>query len=508
MSFLYPIFLWLLAPLLLLLFKSNKKVKNIVHLIVLLLITLSLSRPVIDQGLKEEEIKSKDIIIALDASYSMRATDIEPNRYSFAKLTIEAFLKENPKANIMLIAFTSNPLLLSPPTTDHELILTALKSLNPKHILTKGTSLEKLFKKIASLNKEETNVLLISDGGEERNMEKVQKIIAKNRINLTILALGTTKGTTVQKSDGTLLKTKEGHLVISRINPYLKELPANYIEPSSSPTTTAEQLNQNFTQEEKRIKKLQHHYSELYQIPLFLALILFLLLHTKGIKYLLILFTLLGVPLQASFFDNLTLKEAYESYQKKDFNSTKEKLKKIDEISLQSQYALANSHYKLHEYKQAIKIYKSIYSTKPNIKRKLYYNLANAYTMLKEYDNAKEYYVKSLQLGFDKDAEHNLNYVAMLKEKAKAELGIANPKSQNSQSSKSEEQEESEETKAKDSSSSASGSSNDGENEQKKNKTEKQKLLLDQQSKEEQHPLSSKVYELINKGYIHETQPW
>jgi Ca-activated chloride channel family protein len=438
----------------------------------------------------------------------MKATDIKPNRYEFAKATIEAFLKKNPKANIMLVAFTSNPLLLSPPTTDHELILTALKSLNPEHILTKGTSLEKLFQKIASFEREEKNVLLISDGGEEKKMQKVQSILNKNNINLTILALGTTKGTTVKKNDGTLLKTKEGHLVISRINPYLKELSANYIEPLNSAEETAKLLNKNFTQEEKLIKKLQHHYSELYQLPLFLALVLFLLVHTKGIKYLLILFTLLGIPLQASFFDNLTLSQAYESYEKKDFNSTKKELKTIDDISLQSQYALGNTHYNLQEYKQAIKVYKSIYSTKPSIKQKLYYNRANAHAMLKEYDKAKTYYSKSLQLGFDKDAEYNLKLIALLEEKAKAKLGIANPKSQNSESSKSEEAESSEEKKAKDSSSSASGSSNDGANEQKKNKIEKQKLLLDQNAQEEQHPLSSKVYELINKGYIHETQPW
>ena len=518
MSFLYPIFLWLLLPLTFLLINSWKrsevmalaspKITPIIHIIILLLITLSLSRPVIDKGLKEEAIQSKDIIIALDVSYSMKATDIKPNRYEFAKMTIEAFLKENPKANIMLIAFTSNPLLLSPPTTDHQLILTALKSLNPEHILTKGTSLEKLFKKIGSLNKEEKNVLLISDGGEEKNMEKLQNILHENKINLTILALGTTKGTTVKKNDDTLLKTKEGHLVISRINPYLEGLSSNYIKPLNSAKKTTKALNKNFIQEEKLIKKLQHHYSELYQFPLFLALILFLLLHTKGVKYLLILFTLFGTPLQASFFDNLTLNQAYKSYENKDFNSTKKELKSINNISLQSQYALANTLYNLKEYKQAIKLYNSIYSTKPSIKQKLYYNIANAHAMLKEYDKAKSYYTKSLQLKFDKDAEHNLKLVALLKEKAEAELGIANPKSQNSESSKSEEQEESEETKAKDSSSSASGSSNDGANEQKKNKAEKQKLLADQNQKEEQHPLSSKVYELINKGYIHETQPW
>jgi Ca-activated chloride channel family protein len=174
---------------------------------------------------------------------------------------------------------------------------------------------------------------------------------------------------------------------------------------------------------------------------------------------------------------------------------------------LQSQVALANSYYKLKSYKKALNIYMSIRSTSLLSKHYLYYNIANTYAMLKEYGKAKIYYTKALQLKEDKNAKENLKLVVLLKNKKDAQLGIAHPKSQNSDASKSKsEQSSREKTKEEDESSSGSGSGGDSEKAQKTNKEKKKRLILD--SKQEKQPLSSKVYELINKGYIHEKEPW
>ena len=510
MSFLYPSFLWLLIPLFFLFYKRENSIIIYSHLVVLVLTLLALSRPVIEHGLKENIIESKNIIIALDASYSMRATDIEPNRYDFAKETIKIFLKNNPKTTITLIAFTQNPLLLSPPTSDHQLIMVALETLNPDYILTKGTSLENLFNKVASLNTPHKNLLLISDGGEESNSIKLKEQLNKAQINLTVLALGTVRGTSIKTKEGRLLKDKEGHLVISAINPMLKELTDNYIQASSSPQATAKALESSLNIVKKeQLKKWQQSYQEFYQIPLFLALLLFFIVHTKFIKYLFVLLALFGLSAEASVLDNYHLSQAYKSYQAQEYKACQKHIKEIDNPSLESVTILANSNYKLKEYNTAIKLYKSIRSSSAKTKQKLYYNIANAYAKLKEYNKAKAYYTKALQLGDDKQSRYNLELIMFKENRKKADLGIANPKSQSSQSSKSENQEDSDK-KSENKPSSASGSSTSGTESQKKatKKEEKKQLILDSKQKEQQQPLSSKVYELINKGYIYETKPW
>jgi len=161
MNLLYPHFLWLAIPLVLLWIRGTKKIEMRIHLWILMLIVLALVRPVKEGELQQAEIEGRDIIIALDVSYSMQADDLKPNRYTFAKKTIQHLLALNPTDNIMLIAFTTNPLLLSPPTTDHALISVALENLNPEYILTKGTSLEKLFQKIVSFSTSSKNLIAV-----------------------------------------------------------------------------------------------------------------------------------------------------------------------------------------------------------------------------------------------------------------------------------------------------------------------------------------------------------
>jgi len=509
MTLLHLAFLWLLIPLFLALWKMPKFTER-VHLLILILLVLSLSRPVLKHTLQKVAVEAKDIIIALDVSYSMQATDIAPSRYVFAKDTIRALLKANPSDNVMLIAFTSNPLLLSPPTTDHMLINIALESLNPDHILSKGTSLEKLFKKLSQIKSTRKNLILITDGGEEKELAKLTALVNDANIRLSILALGTNSGTTVTKPDGSYLKDKEGNLVISRINPLLESLASSvggiYMRASSTAISTASTLSSVLdTQQDKaqEIQKIQHNYLELYQVPLALAALLFLFLHTRGIKYLLILLTFFGFQAEASMLDIYHLSRAYEHYKKADYSTTLLTLKKITTPSLQSQMTLANTYYKQNNFKKAIKIYQSIRSTSIKTKQQLYYNIANAYSMQKAYSKAKVYYTKALQLGVDADTKHNLALVALLVDKKDAQLGIAHPKSQDASSSKNESQGK-DETRSEDTPS--SGSSAGEKSSSRKEKQEKSKLL--DNGSEDKHPLSSKVYELINKGYIHETQPW
>jgi len=512
MSILYPGFLWLLLPLGILFRYREKKIMETVHLIVLILIVLALSRPVLMQGVAESPIKAEAYIIALDVSYSMRAKDIRPDRYTFAKETIAALLKQNPADNIMLIAFTTNPLLLSPPTTDHLLIEVALKSLNPEYILTKGTSLQRLFDKVAAMKSREKNLILISDGGEEKDLVSLEERVKKGNIRLHILALGTTEGTTVENPDGTLLKNKEGQLIISRINPMLENLAAasggSYMTAASTPEATAQSLYDALQAENgdpELVIKKQHRYTEIYGIPLFFATLLFMMLHTRAIRYLLIALAFLGVTAEASVHDGYRVHQAYRAYEANDLNRSESYLKSVDTPSLQSRFALGNIYYRKGEYGKALKLFASIRSRDTAVKQKLYYNMANCYAKQEAYEKAKIYYTKALQLGEDADARANLALVALLSDKKSAGVGIAHPKSQSSNTSKSEEQAESkEESHSEEQPSSGSGSG--GENSKRKKEQEKRKLLLDPNA--QQQPLSSKVYELINKGYTHEQKPW
>jgi len=508
MTLLIPAFLWLLIPIALLFYYKSREFVDTVHLFILALIVVALARPVWHQAPQETEIEAREIIIALDISYSMRATDIQPNRYEYAKESINTLLKNNITDNITLMAFTTNPLLLSPPTTDHALVSIALESLNPQYILTKGTSLENLFTKLSSLGYSDAHLILITDGGEERDVEKLNTILAETHLSLTILALGTTRGTTIKKSDGKLLKDESGNLVISRINPLLKQLAtsnnATYLLATNSAIDTAQELEQNIEnqhQKSKTINKKSQNYNELYGIPLVIALLLFLTIHTRAIKYLFILLAFFGVEAQASFWDTLRLSQAYSAYNSNDFNLSQKYLLNIHEPSLESQVALASSYYKAQRYQKALSIYQSIRTTAPKTKQMLYYNIGNCYSKLKSYKKAKKSYIKALQLGDDADSSYNLSRIILLEEQSS--LSFAKPQAEGGESTQSD----SEESSEKSSDSNQNSGSGGGKQKSKSDKEKSKKTLLES-SPSSKHPTSSKLYELINKGYIYEKEPW
>lgn len=498
--------LWFLVPLLFLILKRSGKLEETLHLLVLILLLLALARPVFETAPEEQAVESREMIIALDVSYSMNAEDIVPSRYLFAKETIRALLSKHENDTITLIAFTTNPLLLSPPTTDHALILHALDGLEREYILTHGTSLKKVLEKVVSLKAEGKNLLLMTDGGEEA-LGGLAKYLENSGTALTILALGTRQGTTIKQKDGTLLKDSEGNLVVSRINPMLKRLASAvngvYLT-ATSPEVTAEEISSAIKSqgnEAQMISKISHHYTELFPVPLFLAVLLFFLMHTRFRRLILIFTALFGTNAQASLLDIYRLQQAYSAYDRKAYNVTEKRLLHIEKRSLESQMVLGSTYYKQGNYKKAIQTFSTIRSTIPKVKQNIYYNMANCYSQLQRFDKAKRYYVKALQLGEDQDSRYNLSLILFLESRKETRPGLSYPKSQEGgvggSNKKGQEQKQEE--------ASGGGSSSGGSMQQVKQKSVAATVSREKRQKQ---PMSSKVYELINKGYIYEQKPW
>jgi Ca-activated chloride channel homolog len=70
------------------------------------------------------------VILVVDVSGSMRATDVKPTRLGAAQAAVRAFLKDVPKrVKVGLIAFAREPEVAAPPTSDRDLVLTSLDSI-------------------------------------------------------------------------------------------------------------------------------------------------------------------------------------------------------------------------------------------------------------------------------------------------------------------------------------------------------------------------------------------
>lgn len=117
--------------------------------------------------------KSATVVLAVDISRSMTATDVAPTRLDAARNAAYAFLAKVPKAySVALVAFGSRAFVAVPPTLDRDLVATALSELRPGE----GTAIGDAVRIAAHLGQTQraidgvvppTTVLLISDGAPD-----------------------------------------------------------------------------------------------------------------------------------------------------------------------------------------------------------------------------------------------------------------------------------------------------------------------------------------------------
>ncbi|RLA68947.1 MAG: hypothetical protein DRG24_09280 [Epsilonproteobacteria bacterium] len=167
-------------------------------------------------------------------------------------------------------------------------------------------------------------------------------------------------------------------------------------------------------------------------------------------------------------------------------------------------YNAANAYYKAGEYEKALLIYQSIRSSDAFFKAKLYFNMANCYIRLQEFEKAREHLRFSLRLHYDRFAIENLHFIASAGEqdhmlsgrqkgKKRAQESVAENSAQKERKTGGRSNQQSEAERSK-------GAGNQG----KKAKSDP-RLSFSSKSKSR---LSSRQYELINARSIDETQPW
>jgi Ca-activated chloride channel family protein len=313
------------------------------------------------------------------------------------------------------------------------------------------------------------------------------------------------RGSPIKLDSGELLKDKQNHIVISKLNSQIYKL--GEVIKFSSPKETSDAIELWIEKQSisKDIERKSSSYIELFFIPTFLALVLIFLSSTRYIKRFIWLLALLGMNLEAyDIFDSFYLHQAYIEYQNAEYNSSLDSISNIETKSLESELIRANIHYRLQHYKVAKSIWSSIKTTNPKIKQQILYNLGNCEAKMAYYSKAIDYYIKALAFGEDEDILHNLEVVIFQRDKYNSKLGTTNPKSAQKSSSGSNDNSKRKKEKSK---SSKQGSSS-GDSSSKSSKISTTAIKPSQTDNQSKKEMSSKAYELINEGYINEERPW
>ncbi len=165
------------------------------------LLIVALAEPTRDVNVPVERAT---VMLAIDVSLSMDATDIEPSRLEAAKRAADDFLDTVPDTiNVGLVAFAGSASVLVPPTTDHGDVARAIDDLQ----LAEGTGIgEAIFAGLGALDAlpeaddpdEEVpaSIIVISDGETTVGRPNEEGVAAARDAGVTVstISFGTPNG--------------------------------------------------------------------------------------------------------------------------------------------------------------------------------------------------------------------------------------------------------------------------------------------------------------------------
>ncbi|MDQ1298813.1 MAG: Ca-activated chloride channel [Campylobacterota bacterium] len=475
-------------------------------LVSMALVIVALARPVLEQKPVSVEQMGSDVIVAVDLSHSMRATDIAPSRLNAAKNLLSDVVRSDTQDRFGVIGFTTSAIILSPLTKDTELLEHLFGSLDESQIITKGTSVMSALELARKMSyAKQPLVILLTDGGDEASYGKEADFVRDNNLRLSVVMLGTAQGSTLAEGEGTL-KDEKGHIVVSARNDAIGEV----VEASGgkmiegADASAVRELINKSRSEDFQGKSTVLRYQELFYMPLILALIAFILsmtsLGSNVSKNILAVLALIGVSSNADILDFAYLYGAKKNYEAKNYERSAQLYAHVK--TSKAKYNQATALYKAGKYHDALAVYHSIKSNDPIFKATLYYNSGNCYIRLQEFENARDALLKSLTLHYTKEADDNLRFIVQVAEQKS--LNVRKEKKDQFQAEAGSPKGESKPAKQGGGSNMKSDMAAGGGGDEGKKVQSDPRLSMSQGKAR----LSSTQYELINQRSVHETKPW
>jgi Ca-activated chloride channel family protein len=168
----------------------------------LLTLTLAFAKPKDQVAVPRERAT---IVVTIDISLSMEATDVQPNRLDAAKAGAEQFVQSlPPKFNVALVSFAGSAATLVPPTLDRGAVTAAIQALQPQASTAIGEGIYTSLAALSQVPPDPSNptaapparIVLLSDGKTQVGRPSDQAALAAKARSVPIytIAYGTADG--------------------------------------------------------------------------------------------------------------------------------------------------------------------------------------------------------------------------------------------------------------------------------------------------------------------------
>jgi len=433
---------------------GRRRLRFAVVLLGLACVIASLAQPRLGHTWEQSKRKGRDVIIAVDCSRSMLATDLAPNRLGRAKLAAQDFIGQLQGDRIGLIAFAGSAFLQAPLTIDYGAVLNSLAELDTTIIPRGGTNIAGAITEAdAAFGKGESDhrCLIIFTDGEELDADGLAAAEAqKDRIKIFTVGLGSADGSLIplpgQDGGTAFVKDESGEIVKSKLDEdrlrKIAEVTGGfYVHLQNGPAEMQQIARDGLGQmkEQEIDARMSRRPIERYQWPLAAGLVLLvgsaLISERKrparrksGAVAVLAALTLVGLLPPVALAKN----SGVEAYEREDYKGAMgefgRQLKRMQE-SEALHFNLGAAAYKTGDFGKALEAFaKAVTSADPQLRAAAEYNLGNTLFQRgkaakepdrkkREWKDALQHYEQALQVEpQNKNAEHNRDVVRKLLE--------------------------------------------------------------------------------------------
>jgi Ca-activated chloride channel family protein len=435
------------------LFRQQQFWRHVLLMMAWLLFALALSGPRLPRTVFDQNQEHYgELMVVVDLSRSMTADDVSPSRLQRAKLELYDLVERTRQLRVGVVVFAARPHLLSPPTSDKNLLRFYLQQLRYGLLPTEGSDLRSALAftiRQFSPRRSTRAVLLVTDGetsrvdaAYEQSLENLATQLKQQGIQLFALGTGTTKGAALLDHDGSWLY-HQNRPVVSRLrHKRLKHLTTigngrfSRIEDNDSDWRVLYDQGIARLQVAGALARGQGlvSWQELYPWFLFPASVLWLLAYWRpNIKVrqvipitasLLLGFALLSPVANSEAASGNWHKRAYDAYAQQSYQQAKQWYGRVRGYA--GRMGEGSSAYRLGQYPEAVKQFiRATLEADSDVQRAdALFNLANSYFKQEQYQEAADTYRDVLHYRpADANARLNLEYAIALARKKEKQPG-------------------------------------------------------------------------------------
>lgn len=271
---------------------SRKKFKEYCYLSACFFALLALAAPQWGVELAPVAKFAGNVVIAVDTSNSMLARDLKPSRIDNSKLMLKSLVEKFIEFRIGIVAFSGAAFVQCPLTSDTEALKYFISSLRAGMLPHPGTDIPAAITKsvelVSKISGDKILVLLTDGEDHSGNMDFALGYALKNSVRIFAVGIGDPAGELIPVLDAggnvsDYKKDRDGKTVVTKLNESLlikiaRSTGGQYIH-YNNPEAVSDEIHKAVENIKlaKTAGKSMSRYKNRYQIPLFMALLLFLI---------------------------------------------------------------------------------------------------------------------------------------------------------------------------------------------------------------------------------------